>query len=850
MQREARYEAIVQILLDREVEERDARERRQLGYRQYVENGSVSGTSGSTAAPIRQSTFRTKVPCRVTPAAHALLAQIRKQFSGSSITFRHISSRQQAVLATGSTGTVLKQIGVVEQCVETDPQLCDVRHHGLEVDTDGGTMLVFRFRYPATAVRISALASAADEAVSQQFSELRPALELRPADEQASPGLVWVTRPEIEMLDEVGSRDFEAFYVRFKLEVQAGVWHTLSNLLSSFPNAQSYRGSYYLVLREPDGTNGRIYQRTVDDSGNAVDIGLDRTYDAATATDILLLYLGGDILADFADIYFTLHSLDTAAANLLKEEFFAVVRHFWANTASLVSCYGNELAAIIRMSLRAVPTPAQALLLKADWINVRQLLVDRFGEGGRKASDLTGQEIDRSRNASVAWPFATFPAGEVNVGLRLVYHQDGEQLGAHTGMRALGATTELDYALVTRPAELQNVVMVAEQLPAPTEIDHSWVKQHDWILADVLLDESFRDALNSIRQEARADDSSVALDAERARLLEHLRANILHYQRAIWQQEDPQQRSMRYRKSGKKVPLEWRFELESGGALTIDALGERLSAPSVDGLFAAYSTGRQADLDQVIDPAGPLGYYGNYAIYQMRPEFGSADLFSMLHFFKSPFLRVDPETGAADVARTLNASDAGMSPLTLEYAALELLSAHGHQAVEWTILTAERELLPSKLVHGGTPPDQMILACAENAHCISMPGAAETQAPLLVPCDDLLTGAAAAADADAAWAILARGAEAHIQLVTTGSAVEPPSIVARQPGESTPRLLARGGAASAQDATADPVIIARADQTLPRLRAGAGAPPIYVAAPEWLIVAPDEAALRPSMVTG
>ena len=210
-----------------------------------------------------------------------------------------------------------------------------------------------------------------------------------------------------------------------------------------------------------------------------------------------------------------------------------------------------------------------------------------------------------------------------------------------------------EYEILTRPAEIQNVVLVAEKLPAPAEIDLSWVRRHESILTRVLLDESLRDVLDTIRRDSPRLARDLELDAKRDHLYEHLRADILHYQRAIWQREDPQQRSMRYRKSGRKVPLEWRFELESGPTLTIDELGDRLSAPNVDGQFASYSGGREAELDQVIDPAGPVAYYGNYAVYRMRPEFGSADLFSMLHFFKSPYLRPNVETGEPEVADPL-----------------------------------------------------------------------------------------------------------------------------------------------------------------------------------------------------
>jgi hypothetical protein len=269
-----------------------------------------------------------------------------------------------------------------------------------------------------------------------------------------------------------------------------------------------------------------------------------------------------------------------------------------------------------------------------------------------------------ARLTDIAWTTASKILDQVTVAVPAESEADLEQ-SASTGIEKLteGAAgyscsrRQSRFEVLTRPAEIQNVIMVAEKLPAPAEIDLAWVRRHDWIVAKVLLDESFRDALDTIGQGAPTStqqplerlDRDIELDATRERLYEHLRANILHYQQAIWRQEDPQQRSMRYRKSGKKVPLEWRFELESGGALTIEELGDRLASMNVDGQFAAYSAGREADLDQVIDPAGPIGYHGNYAIYHMRPEFGSDELFSMLHFFKSPYLRPHPETGQPEV---------------------------------------------------------------------------------------------------------------------------------------------------------------------------------------------------------
>lgn len=803
--RDARYDGVVRMLRERDAEDRVAREKRKGWYRQHVQGDAVVGSGASgVGAPMRLHRLRTKVPCRATPEARALLDALRKRHPGHTVTFAHVSGNRQAVMLVAGAGAQPKQIGWVEHCVQTDPKLCNVRHQGLTVETDADGMLVLRFRYPATAVRVSggrdpeegALARRGDAVARVDFAEIRPALEPPPNDRGAAPRLVWVTRPEVETINALRSREYEAFYLRFKLEVLAGIWSSLTALLASSPASVSHRGAYYTLVREPDATNRRIHQRTVDDSGRVVDIGSDRTYDAAAATDILLLYLEGDVLADFADICFTIQSLGSAAAWFLKEEFFSIIRRYWAASQSLSSRFGSDFAAVVRMSQRALPMPAQVPLLKQEWINLRQALVDRYGEGGRKAADLVVRDVNRPRGGATAWPFATVPAGEVNVGLRVVYRQEWRHLGVqrgevlrttpsvarqreraplgaadpqgvetavvqgdarrtlheivdeairatigamkwprdrdgsvNTGVRDLAARTDMGleaecressrettarvsdvvqrmaceidrrartaatadgeeeadapstvdgddsadndaatyvhsrlqnrYEVLTRPAEIQNVVLVAEKLPTPAEIDLSWVRRHDWILAKVLLDESFRDALDTIRQDAGSRDPAVRgrvpaegqgeVEAKRERLYEHVRANVLHYQRAIWQEEDPQQRSMRYRKSGRKVPLDWRFELESAGTLTIDELGARLTTASVDGQFAAYSGGREMDLDRLIDPAGPIAYYGNCAVYRMRPELGSAELFSMLHFFKSPYLRPNPVTGEPEV---------------------------------------------------------------------------------------------------------------------------------------------------------------------------------------------------------
>lgn len=52
------------------------------------------------------------------------------------------------------------------------------------------------------------------------------------------------------------------------------------------------------------------------------------------------------------------------------------------------------------------------------------------------------------------------------------------------------------YQISERIHELTPVVMVANDVPAPHEIDDAWLVEHDWILRRAILDDSFRPALD------------------------------------------------------------------------------------------------------------------------------------------------------------------------------------------------------------------------------------------------------------------------------------------------------------------------------------------------------------------
>ncbi|BCY09113.1 hypothetical protein [Actinoplanes sp. L3-i22] len=56
------------------------------------------------------------------------------------------------------------------------------------------------------------------------------------------------------------------------------------------------------------------------------------------------------------------------------------------------------------------------------------------------------------------------------------------------------------YRISERIHQLTPVILVANEVPAPHEIDDAWLLQHDWILRRVVLDDSFRPALRYLTE--------------------------------------------------------------------------------------------------------------------------------------------------------------------------------------------------------------------------------------------------------------------------------------------------------------------------------------------------------------
>jgi len=241
------------------------------------------------------------------------------------------------------------------------------------------------------------------------------------------------------------------------------------------------------------------------------------------------------------------------------------------------------------------------------------------------------------------------------------------------------------YEIQTTLAEVASVVLVPETVPKYNEITVDWIRAHDWILARVMLDPTFAaDVAELAREpdEPPVDDpggfiGTAASNAAKAisdyksftgggampdlfsgvhdgyhrhlerkrgvdlniqrrqlrfgRLIRHIQANILYYMRAIWGAEDADQRLRRY--STITVPTVWHF-VPSG---TPDPSQPDLE---VAGEFLP-DTGPTSmrPLTDVINPAGPVGYTGNYAVYYLRGDPALLDLNGALTLLRAQYVR-------------------------------------------------------------------------------------------------------------------------------------------------------------------------------------------------------------------
>ena len=218
------------------------------------------------------------------------------------------------------------------------------------------------------------------------------------------------------------------------------------------------------------------------------------------------------------------------------------------------------------------------------------------------------------------------------------------------------------YDVFTNLYQVDGVIYVSEHVPTPQEVDAQWLRRHDWILSEVLVDESFRDSLNELISDVDqeidptprdADDPYTKMQQEalqsfatfqasaggtpqagltipdiyatpqqmyqarsreiverdranalrtirRSRLLQHFRDNILFYCKAIWAAEDRDQRWLRYQKERRTVPNEWSTIFRFSGATT--SRGFDLSNAKLENTGWTPS-GISKRLTDIIDPA-------------------------------------------------------------------------------------------------------------------------------------------------------------------------------------------------------------------------------------------------------
>lgn len=273
---------------------------------------------------------------------------------------------------------------------------------------------------------------------------------------------------------------------------------------------------------------------------------------------------------------------------------------------------------------------------------------------------------------------------------------------------------QTQYNVFTALSEVKNVVMVAEAVPAPDDISVEWIRRYSWIIARVLLDDSFREVLASLHQEVdsphdgglisdlqmtrdkaiehlgsiasnpsglnlqqidvvvqsqesfveavRAEKDRIhrrnQISVQRARLVNHIRDNILHYCRAIWQQEDADQRILRYRRQKLRVPTTFEFVVQDGTAISLseffDALrhdSQNSSATNLEGTFAQIDDSEdEVFVADIIDRSGPLGFLGNYAVFELKHDALPTDVPLLFDIFKADYLpdEKSPDTEYAE----------------------------------------------------------------------------------------------------------------------------------------------------------------------------------------------------------
>lgn len=316
------------------------------------------------------------------------------------------------------------------------------------------------------------------------------------------------------------------------------------------------------------------------------------------------------------------------------------------------------------------------------------------------------------------------------------------------------------YWVSTSIDEVNSVIFVPEPVPAPEEINETWLTTHGEVIAGSLLDQSYAGVLAAVRGEpgnlaypedtvfrSSADTAvkavasygaytgggdlpdvlasgqqyferdyerrtGLAMDQARRRhqlagLLTHVRRNILYYLRAIWSSEDPDSRMRRY--SGLRVPVEWVFVPRAPGSKD-----ERID---VDGYFVPAST-PPMPLDDVVDPVGPVGYLFNCAIWRVRDDVRLVNLHSALAHLRAAYTRFTVAVALSEGSQLTLRQAVAVAPrrfmatypmIWREARGHWLIPVQGREEMDWIEIQklpdGSLDVLGTRLWLDGTPAD-------------------------------------------------------------------------------------------------------------------------------------------------
>ena len=124
------------------------------------------------------------------------------------------------------------------------------------------------------------------------------------------------------------------------------------------------------------------------------------------------------------------------------------------------------------------------------------------------------------------------------------------------------------------------IILVAQQVPKPNEIDNDWIVRHDWILNRVLMDDSFRSALSYISTKITGDEYALKQLAEnleqQRKLVEDIKGELVTIQQQVGRRYAALEESIKSRADS--------LGAESGGGGIVESAHEAFLGFSAGGI--------------------------------------------------------------------------------------------------------------------------------------------------------------------------------------------------------------------------------------------------------------------------